>query len=126
MIINLSEQNNQGTNIEELQKETMESMKEYIGVLVPKMNGMIVELRGELKDDTWEFLRMMIDGFNWVIEAYNGTSSIINKDKSINEDDVQKAVDEFSEAFINQNPIKTADVIELKVIPFLEAISKCL
>ena len=126
MIINLSEQNNQGTNIEELQTETMDSMKEYIGVLVPKMNGMIDELRGELKDDTWEFLRMMIDGFNWVIEAYNGTSSIINKDKSINEDDVQKAVNEFGEAFVNKDPIKTADVMELKVIPFLDTISKCI
>ena len=128
MIINLNNTRNEevdeAINVEELQKETMESMKEYISNLIPKLESMVIELKSDIKEDTWEYLRMMVDGFNWVLEAYNGTSTIINADKSIDESNVQKVVDELGEAFVKKNATQTASSIENGVIPFLNEIIK--
>lgn len=128
MIINLNNTKNEEVdetiNVEELQKETMESMKEYISNLIPKLESMVIELKSDIKEDTWEYLRMMVDGFNWVLEAYNGTSTIINADKSIDESNVQKVVDELGEAFVKKNATQTASSIENGVIPFLNEIIK--
>lgn len=121
MIINLNSNDNKG-DIEILQKETMESMKEYIGKLIPKLNDMTIELNGELKEDTWEYLRMMIDGFNWVLEAYNGTSSIINADKSIDETAVQEHVNKLSKAFIGKDEAGTSKILREGIIPFLNEV----
>lgn len=127
MIINLNNKNEEEKiDVESLQKETMESMKEYIPNLIPKLEGMVVELRNNIQEDSWEFLRMMIDGFNWVLEAYNGTSSIINKDGIIDENSVQKAVDELGDCFVNQKAENTAAIIESEVIPFLNNIMSTL
>jgi len=127
MIINLNNKSEEEEiDIESLQKETMESMKEYIPNLIPKLEGMVVELRNNIQEDSWEFLRMMIDGFNWVLEAYNGTSSIINKDGIIDENSVQKAVDELGDCFVNQKAENTAAIIESEVIPFLNNIMSTL
>lgn len=127
MIINLNNKSEEEEiDIESLQKETMESMKEYIPNLIPKLEGMVVELRNNIQEDSWEFLRMMIDGFNWVLEAYNGTSSIINKDGIIDENSVQKAVDELGDCFVNQKAENTAAILESEVIPFLNNIMSTL
>lgn len=126
MIINLNnkstDENVENIDIESLQKETMESMKDYIENLVPKLEGMVIELKNNIQEDSWEYLRMMIDGFNWVLEAYNGTSSFINADQSIDEKSMQETVDNLSDAFINQKADETANLIELGVIPFLKMI----
>ena len=123
MIINL---NNKSTEEEidvvSLQKETIESMKGYIPNLVQKLEGMVIELRTNVQEDSWEYLRMMIDGFNWVLEAYNGTSSIINQDGAIDESNVQKTVDDFSDAFIGKKAEETATIIEVGVVPFLKCV----
>lgn len=127
MIINLNNNNDKAeevVDVEALQKETMESMKEYIANLIPKLEGMVVELRTDIQEDSWEYLRMMIDGFNWVLEAYNGTSSVINKDKSIDEKAVQKVVDALSESFIGKDAEATANHISTGVIPFLNQIQE--
>lgn len=123
MVINLNN-NEEKVDIEELRQETMESMKEYIGNLIPKFTEMITELRSDIKEDSWEYLRMMIDGFNWVIEAYNGTSVIINSDNSIDEAKVQEAVDKLSESFIHQEANDVANILEDRIIPFLDCIQK--
>lgn len=127
MIINLNNNKNNNEpeqNIDELQKETLETMKEYIGNLAPKLTEMVDELRGELAEDTWEYLRMMLDGFNWVIEAYNATSSVINKDNTvINNAEIDGAVKILGDEYAARNPIAVADVIEAKIIPFLNTLS---
>ncbi len=122
MVINLNNNSGEEIDVTSLQKETMETMKEYIGNLLPKLSDMVSELRSGIQEDMWEYLRMMIDGFNWVLEAYNGTSVIINADGSIDEGAVQKAVDDFGNSYIDNNAEQTADVIESGIIPFLKAI----
>lgn len=123
MVINLNNKQTEAQDITELQKETMETMSEYITTLAPKMSAMVEELRTNIQEDSWEFLRMMIDGFNWVLEAYNGTSSLINKNSQvINNEEVEKSVNEFGKAFRNQNAEETADIMEKKIIPFLNTL----
>lgn len=125
MIVKLDNKNiEDSVDIEALKRETMESMKEYIENLGPKLKDMVNELRTDIQDDTWEYLRMMIDGFNWVLEAYNGTSSVINVDGCIDEGKAQKSVDDLGNAFINKDAESVAKSIEDGVIPFLESIYK--
>lgn len=124
MIINLNSNSEEKIDVVSLQKETMESMKEYIEKLLPEFEKMVPELRTNILEDTWEYLRMMIDGFNWVLEAYNGTSSVINVDGCIDEGKVQKSVDDLGNAFINKDAENVAKSIEDGVIPFLESIYK--
>lgn len=108
-----------------MQKETMAMMNEYIAKLEPKMTEMVEELRTDMKEDTWEFLRMMIDGFNWVLEGYNGVASLINaEEKKVDEVAMQKSVEKFSKAFCGKKSEETADIIEQEIVPFLQLLVK--
>ena len=107
-------------DITELQKETLASVNEYLTNLIPAMNKVIIELSGNEKEDTWEYLRMIIDGLNWVIEAYNGTSSYINKDSSkIDSAVVDASVKKLSLAYRNKDNGALSSVLAEDIIPFL-------
>ncbi len=108
-------------DINELQKETVESINEYLTNLIPAMDKMVAELRGDILEDTWEYLRMIIDGFNWVIEAYNGTKSFFESNqKSIDDTDMESAVKELSHTFHNKEALETSNILEGTIIPFLK------
>lgn len=125
MIINLNKTSTEDTAA--LQKETMETMEEYLGNLIPKMEGMVQELRTEVLEDSWEFLRMMIDGFNWVIEGYNGCSDVINaKEKKISSDEIEPAIASFGKAYRAQNAEDTAKIMDEAIIPFLQKLQTVL
>lgn len=114
-----------GEELIEYQKETIVMVKEYLTKLIPGMNNSIAELKGDMKEDTWEYLRMIIDGFNWVVEAYNGVSSIINKDNIIDENAVEMDVKNLGKSFKAKNPEETASVLENGILPFLKTLSDC-
>jgi len=121
MIIDLnSAKTNEPEDIEVLQKETLQSIAEYIPNLISGINTVVPELRGEEKEDTWEYLRMIIDGFNWVIDAYNGTSSLINNDKeTIDEADISDKNNKLGKAYTSKNGTDVADSLEKDIVPFL-------
>lgn len=107
----------------ELQKETIETLKEYLGNLIPGMQTVAGELKGEIKEDTWEYLRMILDGFNWVIEAYNGVRDCINKESAVVDDkSFDAGVKKLSDAYVKRNGEAVADALEGEIIPVLEAI----
>lgn len=109
----------------ELQKETLETVKEYLGNLIPGMNNVITELREDFKDDTWEYLRMILDGFNWVIEAYNGTADYINKDAVVvDAKEFDAAVLELSNSYKARDKEGIAACLSDKIIPTLEKIKE--
>lgn len=131
MIINLnSNQSPENENIDKkaLQIETLQEVATYIPNLIKGINTVSEELSGEEKEDTWEYLRMIIDGFNWVIEAYNGTSDLINsEEKLIDGNTVSDKTNALGKAYTAKNGNEIANILKNDIIAFLndfEAIAK--
>ena len=133
MVINLNvnkedaaeNQDNTG-DLLELQKETIEMQREYLSNLIPKMREMVTELRSDIKEDSWEFLRMMVDGFNWILEGYNGIASLIGADKEIDSSVMNEAVRKFGVCYRGKDAQATASSLEEDIIPFLEKLQSLL
>lgn len=107
-------------DIELLKKETLESLNGYISNLADKMSSMITELREDIKEDSWEYLRMMVDGFNWVLEAYNSLTDILNPEGSnFDNNAINHTVTEFGKAFCSKNIDSVTGYLESDIIPFL-------
>lgn len=116
MVIKMSE-------INEIQKETLVMMGEYLGNLIPAMEKVIAELKGDMKEDTWEYLHMIIDGFNWIIEAYNGTSNIIiDAGANINADEVEAGVGVLGKGYNAKDAEGVANCLTETIVPFLKEI----
>lgn len=116
--------NNNEMNAEVLrsqQIEVLQVVSEYIEKLIPNMETVAGELRGEKQEDTDEFLKQIIDGLNWVIEAFNGTMSLINEEREvIDKDELNREVLQLSEALIDHNDARAATVLESGILPFLK------
>ncbi len=89
------------------------------------MNTVTAELTGDMKDDTWEYLRMILDGFNWVVEAFNGVVDYIDKDHvKFDIKKIDNSVKDLSDAYSVRDAVKIANVITKEIIPFLEMIKE--
>lgn len=103
------------------QIEVLQVVSEYIEKLIPNMETVAGELKGEKQEDTDEFLKQIIDGLNWVIEAFNGTMSLINEEREvIDKDELNREVLQLSEALIDHNDARAATVLESGILPFLK------
>lgn len=112
-------------DILELQLETLATVKEYLGNLIPGMKTAAEELTSDMKEDTWEYLRMVMDGFNWVIQAYNGTQDYINKDGvKVDNAAIDAAVVKLGNAYQAKDAANIATSIKEDIIPFLEHLSE--
>lgn len=104
----------------ELQKETLGSVKEYLNNLIPGIETVIIELKGEEKPDTWEYLRMILDGFNWVTEAFNGTVGLLNeKGADFDIASIDASVKKLSDAYGIRNGVSVAECLEGDILQFL-------
>lgn len=102
------------------QMEALEVVSEYIEKLLPNMNILSNELKGNRQEDTDTFLNYVMNGFNWVIEVFNVTRDYINADKiRIDKEEVNEKIIELSKAFKEKDDEKAAELIETAVIPFL-------
>ena len=105
---------------ESLKQETMESLSGYVSNLADKMSAMITELREDIKEDSWEYLRMMVDGFNWVLEAYNALSDTLNPDgANFDNKAFDTTIAEFGKAFCSKNIDSVTGYLESDIVPFL-------
>lgn len=103
-----------------LRKETLESLNGYVSNLADKMSSMITELREDIKEDSWEYLRMMVDGFNWVLEAYNALSDTLNPDgANFDNKAFDNTITEFGKAFCSKNIDNVTGYLESDIVPFL-------
>lgn len=108
----------------ELQKETFDSVKEYLGNLIPGMKNVVAELSGDMKEDTWEYLRMILDGFNWVIEAFNGIVEYIDEEHTMFDmKEIDEAVKKLGDEYNKKDAAGIAKEIEEGILPFLEKLS---
>ena len=107
--------------IREQQNEALKTAAEYLGKLIPAMEQVISEIRGQMQEDTVDFLLQVIDGLNFMIETYNVTREVVNDPEPlINDDELEKAVGALSEGFSKKDYSAIADELSGDIIPFLK------
>lgn len=108
-------------DIRKQQVEALEVGIEYVQKLVPAVEEILPELRGEEKEDTMDFLGQIIDGINFVIEIVNATMPMINeKEEILNKEGIEEKVQILSEALQEHDNAKTAQALEEGILPFVD------
>ena len=107
--------------IREQQLEALKNASDYLERLIPAMEQVISEIKGDMKEDTVDFLLQIIDGFNFMIETYNVTRDLVNDPEPlINDDVLEKTVGSLSEGFSKKDYVAIADELSADVVPFLK------
>ena len=108
--------------IREQQLEALKDSADYLGRLIPSMQQVVSEIRGEMQEDTVDFLHQIVDGLNFMLETYNVTRDIVNSDGSlVSEDVLEESIGRMSEGFAGSDYGKIAGELDSTMIPFLEA-----
>lgn len=104
----------------EEKKEAVEVAKEYLEKLIPGMETLCGELKGDRQPDTDDFQKQCIDGLNWVIEIYNRTSDVMDTGKiHVEKQELNAKLMELGTAIKDKEDGKIAGILEDTVIPFL-------
>ena len=75
------------------QIEALEVAVPYCAKISNALNNLMEELNGHRQPDTDEYMESALNGLNWIVEVYNGTKDLINKDSVvINKEEVNKSV----------------------------------
>ncbi len=116
--------------IMEQKKEALKTASDYLERLIPAMEKVISEIKGDMQEDTIDFLHQIIDGLNFMIETYNVTRDIVNDPSPlINDDQLEKSVGILSDGFSKKDYVCIADELSENIVPFLKvfkiAAGKC-
>jgi hypothetical protein len=81
------------------QKEALGVVAPYCAKIERAIDNVIGELNGNRLDDTDVYIDSIQKGLNWIIEVYNGTRDLINKDSVVIEkDSVNEAIAKMNNA----------------------------
>lgn len=106
--------------IREQQMEALSVAAEYLDKLIPSMKQVISEIKGQMQEDTIDFLHQIVDGLNFMIETYNVTKDIINADEPlINEEVFEECIGRLSKGFEQKDYKAIAEELDASIIPFL-------
>lgn len=101
--------------------DALSMASEYMDKLIPSMETVVSEIKGEMKDDTVDFLMQIIDGFNFILEVYNATEDVINGEEVlINNDALEETISSLSNGFSKKDYAKIAEDLEAAIVPFLK------
>lgn len=104
-----------------MQKENLISADEYLPRLIETAQTVSVELAGEQEEDTHDLFNQVIDGVNYIIEIFNGTLSLTNKERIVfNTDEVEAMIQRLSNAIIAKEDKQVAAAMQDGMIPFLQ------
>ena len=107
--------------IREQKLEALKTAEEYLEKLIPAMEEVISEIKGDMKEDTVDFLLQIIDGFNFMIETYNVTRDIVNDPEPlINDDQLEITVGKLSDGFSKKDYPAIADELATDIVPYLK------
>lgn len=110
-------------NIKDDQIEALETLADYVPKLINGINTVKAELSGERKNDTDEYLKMVIDGINWVLGIINGCMSLLAEyNVDFDKESANKYSIDFSGAYRTGNDKTIADSLEADVIPMIKLI----
>ena len=105
----------------EEKREAVEVAREYLEKLIPGMETLCGELKGDRQPDTDDFQKQCIDGLNWVIEVYNRTRDVMDTEKiHVEKQELNEKLMELGTAIKDKEDGKIAQMLEDVVIPFLK------
>ncbi|MCR4842588.1 MAG: hypothetical protein K5840_04950 [Eubacterium sp.] len=117
-------------NMEELrqqQKEALITTHEYIQKLfdaIPKVNN---ELRGQMLDDTEEYLNAILNGVNFVTEVFNRTMDYVNADEVlVDKEKLNEYVLRFMAEYKNGSKAAIADSLENDILVYLQSFDEAI
>ena len=103
------------------QVEALQALLEYNPRLLHSMKAVTVELEGERKPDTDEFLRAVINGMNWEIQIVNGTKEVISEQEvEIDRQKMNESFRAFSDRFAAKDDYGMARLLFQEIVPFFE------
>ncbi len=104
----------------EQQKEALITTHEYIQKLktaIPKAAG---ELKGQMLDDTVDYLKAILNGVNFVTEVFNRTRDYLNGDKErLNKDKYNDMVLHFMEAYREGPKERIGEALEEDILTYV-------
>ncbi|SHO48805.1 hypothetical protein [Anaerocolumna xylanovorans] len=102
------------------QIEVLGEFYDYSKKLIPAVETVISELKGNRQEDTEEFLNMVIHGINWTIEVLNHTMDIINAGEAIiDKEQINEGILGLERAIREKDDNGAAEVLKDKILPFL-------
>lgn len=109
---------------EQLQREVLVELIAYSEKLIPAVQTIIEELRGNEQGDTSEFLNEIINGINWEIEVYNQCAALLNsRSNYIDKKIMVEAVTSLGQSLSSGENQKVADSFEEYFLPFLNKLA---
>lgn len=107
-------------SIKQQQLEALEELYHYSQKLIPAIETIITELKGEKQEDTDEFLKSIINGINWIIEIFNRTKDLVNIEEVVIEKEViNDGILRFGEAVKSKDDSGVAEALNDKILPFI-------
>lgn len=102
------------------QMEAVGVLKNFLDKLIPNLETLCTELKGQRKADTAAFQKECLDAFNWVIEVYNRIPDALElSDKKLDKGAVNQAITELAEALKAGEDALIAEKLENGVSGFL-------
>ncbi len=106
--------------LREQQLEALLEAYNYLQKLLPSTEAIVAELRESRQADTDEYLNVIVNGINWIIEVLNRTLDIVNEEEEIIEKPkINNGIIILSNAIKEKDDLKIADAFEKDIIPFL-------
>lgn len=109
---------------EQMQRDILKELISYSDNLIPALQELIEELKGEEKEDTSDFLNEVITGINWEIEVYNQCATLINEKSSyIDKKAMITAVNNLGQSLNSGDYKQVAACLEADFLPFLNKLA---
>lgn len=112
-------------NIEfrEEQIEALEELIEYCPKLTKGLNTVYSEFSNILKEDSWEFLRLAADGFNWVLSILNACFDVYSEvGVEFDKEKLNEEIAAFNIAYCSKNTTSIANCVKNTIIPLVDKI----
>ncbi len=106
------------------QIEALETLVDYTPKLINGINTVETELSGERKEDTDEYLKMVIDGINWELGILNGCLDLIVKNNvEFDKETANVMSTNFSEAYLSKIDADIAASLNKDILPLIRTIT---
>jgi Mg2+ and Co2+ transporter CorA len=107
------------------QEEALSALIEYNNKLVPALEEVIVELKGEPKEDTKEYLDYVLKGVNWVIQIVNATKDLLNSNHEVVvKEEMNEIILKLNRSNKENKELEVAESIENGILPFIKKVTK--
>ena len=103
------------------QKEALITVQDYIQRLKKAIPNACSELRGEMLDDTEEYVHTILNGVNYTIEVLRLTLDYINADELIlDKEEINALITDFMEIYRVGPKERIADAFEKDILTYLD------